>query len=223
MFNGDFEEVQMQKKFIKYTECEVGEVLVQGYYVKTVQSLRYRGSSTHMFRDFDGTSVGLRNAGQLDYFLSSELDFRTDIPVKIVYQGKVMIEDKNGDEVETNQFTFFLGKSKGKGRVEVADEDEEEIEEYITDGEEEAPASVEQILEEEETMETQLAAKVKAKVAAAQKASPAPKQAVKSAPKTQAKAAPAPSQKAVAAANFTQTASKTKANRRPINNDLTIE
>ena len=54
-----FNKVNLKKKYIKYSECKPGDVLVVGKYVETIPSVKYPANSNHDFKTETGEIVSL--------------------------------------------------------------------------------------------------------------------------------------------------------------------
>jgi len=80
-----FKEVGGRKKYFKFAECEIGEVLVEGEYHREVQG---KYGIQYEFLNIDGEVHVLNGSGQLKY----KMDFiREGDKVKITYEGSELL------------------------------------------------------------------------------------------------------------------------------------
>lgn len=112
-----FNKVNLKKKYIKYSECKPGDVLVVGKYVETIPSVKYPANSNHDFKTETGEIVSLNSSGQLDYFLEEKLKFDKTKVVRITFAGKEEIlkgpykgKDKYGNPNTQNTFEFEVAE-----------------------------------------------------------------------------------------------------------------
>ena len=78
-----YQEVGGQKKYFKYRECEVGDVLVKGEYCREIMG---KFGVQYEFLNEDGEIHVLNGSGQLKY----KMDFiREGDKIQITYEGEV--------------------------------------------------------------------------------------------------------------------------------------
>ncbi len=107
-----FKEVAGNKKYFKYGECEVGQILVEGRFIRDFQG---RFGIQFEFEHKDGEIHVLNSAGQLNY----KMEFiKPGQVVQVIYKGMI---------------TLDKGPMKGKDshQFEVLRDDDDEIEESV--------------------------------------------------------------------------------------------
>lgn len=119
-------------KYVKYTECEPGQVLAQGNYLGTREG---KFGIQHLFREESGMVVVLNKAGQLDKNLEENVqlgDF-----VQVTFKGKSKITKGDWKGAQANNFIVQVDDERGVDpsnlempeaapRAEASDEAEEE-------------------------------------------------------------------------------------------------
>ncbi len=81
-----YQEVGGSKEFIKYKDCEAGDVLVEGVFRREYQG---KFGVQYEFEAMCGKIVVLNSAGQLNY----KMDFiKPGTKLKIIYEGTVVLD-----------------------------------------------------------------------------------------------------------------------------------
>ncbi len=110
-----FKEIAGNKKYFKYAECEVGQVLVEGRFIRDFQG---RFGIQYEFENKDGEIHVLNSSGQLNY----KMEFvKPNEIVQVIYDGMILLTK---------------GPMKGKDahQFKVLRNDDEEVEDAIKDG-----------------------------------------------------------------------------------------
>jgi len=94
-------------KYIKYSEQNKGDVLVEGVYQGS-QEGKY--GIQHYFDDKNGQRVVLNSSGQLNYLVDSYL--AEGQSCKVVYQGKVKLDKGAMKGKEAHQFDLYKDAPK---------------------------------------------------------------------------------------------------------------
>jgi hypothetical protein len=80
-----FKEIAGTKKYFKYAECEKGDVLVEGRFLRDIMG---RYGVQWEFEDVSGEIHVLNSSGQWNY----KMDFvKPGQMVKIIYDGKILL------------------------------------------------------------------------------------------------------------------------------------
>lgn len=96
-----FKEIAGTKKYFKYADCDKGDVLVEGKFLREIQG---KYGVQYEFMDNSGDMVVLNKAGQLDY----KMEFiRPGDVLKIVYEGKIVLDKGPMAGKDSNQFTLM--------------------------------------------------------------------------------------------------------------------
>lgn len=79
----NYKEIAGTKKYFKYRECEVGDVLVEGVFLHELQG---RYGVQYEFEDKSGDIHVLNGSGQLQY----KMDFvKEGDKIKVIYDGEI--------------------------------------------------------------------------------------------------------------------------------------
>jgi len=103
----EFEQIGGPRKYYKYKECKKGDVLVEeGEYLGTTPN-KY-GKVNYEFKPADGSDIiSLNYSGQLDWVIENNV--RIGDTVRVVYNGKILLEKGMYKGKESNQFEIFKG------------------------------------------------------------------------------------------------------------------
>lgn len=93
-----FQEVGGAKRYVKYSECNVGDVLVEGYYAGITVG---KYGNQYNFTTEDGTHVVLNKSGQLEYALKF---VEVGEYVRIVYEGVAVLQKGTFKGKEAHNF-----------------------------------------------------------------------------------------------------------------------
>ena len=118
-----YKEIAARKKYFKYRECDEGEVLVDGTYLREVMG---KYGIQYEFEDKDGDIVVLNGSGQLKY----KMDFvKEGDKVKIVYDGVTVLESGPMKGKDCHCFKLYRD-SEPADEDELFDDLEDEDEEF---------------------------------------------------------------------------------------------
>lgn len=118
-----YQEIAGSKTYIKYKDCEAGDVLVEGKFRRDFQG---RFGIQYEFEKDNGDIVVLNSAGHLNY----KMDFISEgMKVKIIYDGVSILENGPMKGKSAHQFKVFRDMSEG----EIEDNDDFGFDEF--DGE----------------------------------------------------------------------------------------
>lgn len=101
-----FQKVNAQKKFYKLDECEKGQILAEGIYVRPVDG---RFGVQYEIRDEERGIVVL-GGGHLKYQMETSVD-QGDY-VRITYDGKVTLDKGNFKGRQSHQFVVEVDKER---------------------------------------------------------------------------------------------------------------
>jgi len=102
----EFRSVGGQKKYLKYSECEAEDILVQGKYLGT--SPNKFGNDNHDFKPAEGPIVCLNSAGHLNYLMENNV--QVGDMVQVTYKGKEMLEQGAFKGKESHQFDVAIAE-----------------------------------------------------------------------------------------------------------------
>lgn len=105
------------RSYIKYSDCEEGEVLVEGFYIGEETS-KFK-NQLYVFRQAaDGSIVCLNAAGKLTKWINDEVD--TSDLVRITYAGKKSISSGPMMGKEAHDFKFEIDLDHRKTMADAA-------------------------------------------------------------------------------------------------------
>ena len=100
-----YKEVAGSKRYVKYKECDAGDVLVEGIYKRDVIG---KYGVQYEFEALNGDIVVLNSAGQLNY----KMDFISEnTKVKIIYDGEITLESGAMKGKTAHQFKVLRDSS----------------------------------------------------------------------------------------------------------------
>lgn len=103
-----FKKKNVDKKFLKYKECSVGDILVEGVYEK--QGEDNFGGITHEFRTDNNEIQVLNSAGHLNYLMNEYAVFGDYC--RITYEGTVTLEKGRMKGKDSHTFTIEIDDEK---------------------------------------------------------------------------------------------------------------
>lgn len=112
-----FKKVSNSVRYVKYKECEEGQVIAEGVYLGTRQG---QYGIQHSIKEADGIVV-LNSSGQLNYLLKTHAPKGT--PVRVTYAGMQTLETGRFKDKEAHNFELEVDE---ENKVEVDDSEEEE-------------------------------------------------------------------------------------------------
>lgn len=93
-------------KFIKYTECEDGQVLVAGFYRGEYPNKFNKDKPNHKFEIKGRQIIVLPSSGQLDYLINNNVNVG-DV-VRVTYEGKEVLDSGIYKGKPVNRFNVEL-------------------------------------------------------------------------------------------------------------------
>lgn len=113
-----FKEVGGQKKYFKFAECEIGEVLVEGEYHREIMG---KYGIQYEFLNHDGEIHVLNGSGQLKY----KMDFiREGDKVLITYEGSEVLTKGAMVGKSAHQFKILRDDDASPDRSNDSDDDD---------------------------------------------------------------------------------------------------
>jgi hypothetical protein len=102
-----FKKKNVDKKFLKYSDCTENEVIAEGVYEKTGES---KFGITHEFRTEENFMQVLNSAGHLNYLLNEYAVFGDYC--KVTYDGIVVLEKGAMKGKNSHNFTLEIDDDK---------------------------------------------------------------------------------------------------------------
>jgi hypothetical protein len=93
-----FQEVGGAKRYVKYSECQAGDELVEGYYTGTTVG---KYGNQYNFLTEDGKQVVLNKSGQLEYAIKF---VEVGEYVKVIYEGVAVLQKGTFKGKEAHNF-----------------------------------------------------------------------------------------------------------------------
>jgi hypothetical protein len=100
-----FTRVGGQRKYIKYSECKPGQVLIDGLIYVGTEKNKMFDNLLHVFRDKSGSEICLNGARSLDRTIAS--NFNTGDRAQIVYLGLETIKSGSKAGKEAHGFEIY--------------------------------------------------------------------------------------------------------------------
>lgn len=112
-----FEKVNSNRKFYNLKECEKGQVLAEGYYLKDIVSQKY-GNTQHEIKDSERGIVVL-GGGALNQAMGL---LEKGAYVRVTYDGTIKLESGNFKGNDCHQFIVEEDKDRAMTSVQAAQE-----------------------------------------------------------------------------------------------------
>lgn len=103
-----FKKKNVEKNFLKYKECDKGQVLVEGVYEK--QGSDNFGNKTHEFRTDDNEIQVLNSSGHLNYLMNEYASFGDYC--KVTYEGTITLDKGPMKGKDSHTFTLEIDDDK---------------------------------------------------------------------------------------------------------------
>ena len=107
-----FQDISQPRKYVKYTDCNEGDVLVDGAWYTGSQEGKF--GTQYIFRHEDGSETVLNKSGQLTYLIENKLQVNDF--VKVVFAGSIVLTSGAYKGKPSNQFKIYVDSARS-GKV----------------------------------------------------------------------------------------------------------